>query len=123
MPGGAPLLSRLIGLAAETEVITHQLDQIEMTPPESVVHSLVELDCFPSSSLKKDEENLVYRVKRFHGFSGPVTGAPRLLPVASDDPGVDIVILDDAGNGFRDAAELWPRALGAEGTIQSLSLR
>jgi hypothetical protein len=116
MPGGALLLSRLVGLAAQTEVITHRLEQIEMTPPEDVIHSIVELDSFPRSSDKKDAGNLVYRVKRFQGFSGPSTGAPRPLPVNGDDPGAGLVILDDAGNGFRDTEELWPRALGDEGS-------
>ena len=43
----------------------------------------------------------------------------KLLPgewarVAEDDPAADVVVIDDAGLGFRDRPELWPAALTAE---------
>ncbi len=113
--GGALLLAQMTGLATEAEIITHHLTDLENIPPHKIIHSIAELERFPLSSDKKDEKNLVYRVKRFCGFSGPVAGATEPLPVRNDDAGADFVILDDAGNGFRDAEAVWPAALGTEG--------
>ena len=75
-PGGALLLARLVALATRKKIITHQLDHLEQIPPEDIIHSMVELDRFPYSCDKKDEKKLVYRVKRFAGFSGPSRGSP-----------------------------------------------
>lgn len=113
--GGALLLSRLVEEATQARVVTHRLDNLEAIPADDVIHSMVELDRFPHSSRKEDEENLVYRVLRFGGYAGPDAGGVRPLPVAGDDPDADIVVLDDGGDGFRDAEEFWPAALRTEG--------
>jgi hypothetical protein len=110
-PGGALLLSRLVKEAAGVEVITHQLDELEVIPPDDVIHSIIELDCFPYSADKKDAKDLVYRVIRFAGFAGPPTGPPPLRPVFEDDADAEMVILDDVGNGFRNVPEAWPAAI------------
>jgi hypothetical protein len=83
-------------------------------PPEEVIHSVIELGRFPYSAGKKDEKNLVYRVSRFGGFAGPPTGVPSLSRVSDDDTDAEIVILDDVGNGFRDAPTVWPAAVRTE---------
>ena len=114
-PGGALLLSRMVKAASGAEVVSHRLDRLKVIPPEKVIHSLIELDRFPYSADKKDEKNLVYRVSRFGGFAGPPKGVPSLSPVSDDDADVEIVVLDDVGNGFRDSPAVWPAAVCTEG--------
>lgn len=113
-PGGALLLAELIEreTRGRRKVIKHQLETIENQPPKQVIHSLVQLGAFPFSSNKKDEKNKVYRVKEFRGYSGPLKSRPKPLPMTCDGKKldmseVDIVVFDDAGNGFRDAEKHW----------------
>jgi len=113
-PGGALLLAEMTGLATGAEIITHRLAGLENIPSSEVIHSIAELDRFPYSSDRKDEKNLVYRVKRLCGFAGPDAEVAKPLPVHDDDPDAQIVILDDAGNGFRDEKAVWPAALNTK---------
>ncbi len=41
-------------------------------------------------------------------------GQPGLRPVPDDDPAAALVILDDAGNGFRSLPSLWPLAIRSD---------
>jgi hypothetical protein len=53
-----------------------------------------------------------WRVKEFLGLCRGVVGAAREWEmVEGDPPEADLVILDDAGLGFRDCPELWPMAV------------
>ena len=45
------------------------------------------------------------------GFTGPISGIPKLLPIINDDPNADMIILDDENNGFNFNKEFWPLAL------------
>jgi hypothetical protein len=117
-PGGALLLARFVAQATGQPVVTHRLDDLENTPPSRAIHSIVELAPFPYTADRKDAKNLVYRVKRFGGFAGPTDGPPEVVPIANDDPAAGLVVIDDAGNGFRDESQRWPRALsGGEPSI------
>src|SRR2546421_5353437 len=54
--GGALLLSRLVGEATGAKVVTHMLAaDIEVIPPEEVLHSLAELKRVPRSPATSDE--------------------------------------------------------------------
>jgi len=112
-PGGALLLANFLRSATNTDVLSPELKNIERVSSEKIVHSFVSLGKFPYSAEKKDEKNFVYRVKQFKGFAGPDKGNPTFLSVKDDDPNADIVVLDDAGNGFREASAVWPEALKA----------
>jgi hypothetical protein len=114
-PGGALLLAEFLRSSTDAAVISPQLENIENIPPEEILHSNAELDLFPYSLDSEDKNNLVYRIRHFRGFTGPAAGLPGLLPLENDDSDADIVILDDAGNGFRSQKEYWPCALTAEG--------
>jgi len=50
------------------------------------------------------------------GFTGPIYGVPKLLPIIDDDSNADIVILDDENNGFNANKEFWPLALKENNT-------
>ncbi|NOZ19839.1 MAG: Ryanodine receptor Ryr [Planctomycetes bacterium] len=114
-PGGALLLAEFVRHATGRNVITHHIENPEEIPCEKIIHSVLELDEFPYSSDEKDAKNTVYRVKQYRGFAGPVKGVPEPLGMKDDDPSAPLVILDDAGNGFRDAQKAWPAAIRRKG--------
>ncbi len=113
--GGALLLADFLRNSTDGAVISPHLEKIEKIPPEDILHSNAELDLFPYSSDPKDKNNLIFRIKRSLGFTGPAAGTPGLLPIKDDDPKADMVIIDDAGNGFRSQKQYWPRALSEDG--------
>ena len=110
--GGAILQANLVAAATGAAVLTHRMSNLWGIQPDKVLISTLELDLFPKSPGAKDK---VYRVRDASGFAGPLSGAPPPLPIDGDDPLADIVVLDDAGNGFRDAEDTWPQALTTAG--------
>lgn len=111
-PGGALLLAREIALATgngadAARVVTHRLGDPRNVPADEVLHSLAELGEFAERG-RDVKGRTVYRVARFHGFTGPVGEPVRPLPLDGDGASPAIVVLDDAGNGFRDRSESWP---------------
>ena len=106
--GGALLLARMVMEATNAEVITHELRNIESISPETVLHSFALLDTYPLSTEGKEK---VFRIRHQGGFNGPEGGNLNALPVAHDDEDALLVILDDAGNGFRDDKTVWPMAI------------
>jgi len=99
----------------ETGSCAELAGNLETISSEETIHSFVQLDSFPYSTNKKDKKNLRIRVKRIYGFAGPNEGLPKLQAVPQDDPDADVIVIDDAGNGFRDVESVWPKALVTEG--------
>jgi hypothetical protein len=114
-PGGALLLAEFMRKSVVATVLSPVLEGIENLSPKQVIHSNAELELFPCSIDPKDKGKLVYRVKKFGGFVGPNKCAIGLGSIKSDDPDSSIVVLDDAGNGFRDSPECWPKAITENG--------
>jgi len=110
-PGGALLLANFLRSAIGTNVLSPELKKIEKVPPEEIVYSFVSLDKFPYSTSKGDKKNTVYRVKQYKVFAGPEKGKPSFLSVKNDESKAAMVVVDDAGNGFREASAVWPAAL------------
>lgn len=110
--GEALLLSKFVSLATGASILSPQLHDIELILPGEFLNSTLELELFPM--LNKKDKKKVYRVSRFMGFTGPISGIPKLLPIINDDPDVDIVILDDENNGFNSSKEFWPLALKSD---------
>ena len=108
LPGGALLLAGLVGMATGLPVLAPRLEDLANTSPEAVLHSNAELQLIADP---KGKEKPVYRVRQFGGYNGPALGKPGLLPVPGDDPAAPLVILDDNGNGFRSAPDMWPQAI------------
>lgn len=112
-PGGALLLARLVGAAANASVSGHStanIGDLEKIPPKNVVHSMVKLQ-MEAQEPGAPNKTMVYRVQRLAGFDGPANGQPKPLPIVGDTPDARIVVLDDAGNGFRNATAVWPAAI------------
>lgn len=94
-------------------------EEIDSLSPDKLIHSLATLDRCRRESAGRD---FILGVTSFEGFAGPAATA-QLIRVPMD-PGTpdtaDVVLLDDAGNGFRnwepDWAKAdeprWPRAIG-----------
>lgn len=116
--GGAMHLANCIRAAVDEPVAAHVLERpITDIPFDEVIHSIVELAKFPLSTAPEhqEDEKKVYRVRRLRGFCGPREGEVTLPPIPKDDPNAEVVVLDDAGNGFRGFDEAWPLALRTEG--------
>jgi hypothetical protein len=115
--GGALLLAREVALACGASdgvrVLTHAVESIRNIPPDEILHSIVEVA--RASETIADKKPTVFRVARLDGFSGPPADSLRALRLPEDDEDADIVVLDDAGNAFRDDASAWPLALRTRG--------
>jgi hypothetical protein len=108
--GGALLLSKLVSLACEDTVISPEIADTNCELPKELLQSASELELF-SVTGKEDDPNKVYRVKKFLGYSGPVSGKPTLLPIVNDDENADMVIIHDEDNGFNSDEDFWPLTL------------
>lgn len=112
--GGAWLTADLVAAAArgKTRVCKPECrDQLEAISPNELIHSMLVLDRFPRQ--RDGKKVYVWGVRGFEGFAGPADGhliKPPPRPEC-DDPQAEIVVLDDAGNGFRDQEVLWPAAI------------
>ena len=112
--GGALLLAKLVGLACEDNVVSPEIADTTCELPKELLQSSSELELFSVTGDENDHK--VYRVKKFLGYSGPVSGKPELLPIANDDENADMVIIHDEGNGFNSDEEFWPMALKSSTT-------
>ncbi|AKB43424.1 RyR domain-containing protein [Methanosarcina vacuolata] len=116
LPGGAALLTSFIKQSIEEEGILATVTGPELPEkklrnfsPEKIIHSNAILGNFKTSGDKKTE---VLRIKELSGYIGPQENKlPSWTPSVSNDANIEIVILDDAGNGFREMEKLWPEAL------------
>lgn len=102
--GEALFLSQFVALSTGAEILSPQIQDHEMNTHKDVLLSTVELELFPVTGDVEDH-NKVYRVSQFHGFTGPVSGLPKLFPIVNDDENADMVILDDENNGFNSNEE------------------
>lgn len=117
LPGGAALLTSFIKQSIEEEEILATVRGPELPEkklrnysPEEIIHSNAVLDNFKTSGDKKTE---VLRIKELLGYIGPSENKLPLLmsSLVSNESNAEIIVLDDAGNGFRKKDELWPEAL------------
>lgn len=101
--GGALLLANMVYAATGIKTITHQMTYpIADVPPRKIIQSLSFLDQYPGPNKSK-----VFRVKEFYGFSGPSLTDPMFIPLEEDSSKAELILLDDAGNGFRDQQSNW----------------
>ncbi len=114
LPGGAWLLADLVRAATGAEIAAPPLRDLRSLPADELVHSYVELGRFPAVGGKKDDKPSVFRVRSYKGFTGPAGDHPSCYPFEARGAAVRLVVLDDAGNGFRDHEDLWPAALSME---------
>ncbi len=85
-------------------------DDLANVPPDKIIHSMLMLG--PADRERDLEQVQHWVVTHFDGYAGPpypVKAQPKA--VLNDDPAAEIVLLDDAGNGFRDSDGDWPEVL------------
>ena len=99
--------------AAEGDEPLLDLDEFlalaERLSRNEIIHSLLAADRFAATNASKDQR---LRVRATHGFSGPESAEPslRILPPSISES-TQICVIDDTGNRFRCAPELWPSLL------------
>jgi hypothetical protein len=110
-PGGAWLVADFVRASTGAEVHAPQPKDVQAIPPDELVHSYIELGRFPLTSAKQDGKTAVYRVKAYKGFTGPEEDRASSYSFKNTVLDPDLIVIDDAGNGFRDHKSLWPPAL------------
>jgi len=110
LPGGALLLAALVEESTKTNVVSSKIENIENIPPDKVIHSITKLGQFPAGQ-NADDASRVYRVQHYCGFCGPHNGNTCPLPIVDDTADASMVIIDDAGNKYRDTRDCWPKAI------------
>ncbi|AOY77663.1 RyR domain-containing protein [Clostridium formicaceticum] len=109
-PGESLLLSQLVELATGASILAPKIEDMALKLSREFLHSTAELNLFPKYDDRRNEEK-VYRVKHFLGFTGPSSGIPKLLPIINDDENAAMVIIDDENNGFNLNTAFWPLAI------------
>lgn len=114
-PGGAILLSKMIRsnpeVPSDTVIVSQVFDNIDKIDSNQILHTNVKLDLFSSHESNLKEK--VYRVDKNFGITTPTIDIqyPKPLDINGDDENAEIVIIHDAGDGFRFEEEKWPKAL------------
>jgi hypothetical protein len=115
-PGGAALMA---GLMTEVATLAAQNVTIEVVPPDAPAVPMAPADSRFHHSYaiwtkvprkKGDRDPSVWRVDEFLGLDR--ARAVDAEPAAAADGPADVVILDDAGLGFRATPASWPAVLG-----------
>jgi len=123
-PGGAGLLAHMVTQSlegnADYKVVSYPLAKIENIPPSEIIHSNTLCGGYPVQTGKKE---LIFRVKYHCGYSGPENCITPPLRLTEDDPDAAFVLLDDAGNGFRDNRDSWPAAIVTPGKTPQVILK
>jgi hypothetical protein len=129
--GGAALLADLVAAVAEELRRIGRADHTirQMAAPgvgepiwpgdPHFHHAYARWSLFPCGTKPPlEQEKQAWRVAEFLGLDRrkpDESAAEDWQRVVDDDPSADLVVLDDAGLGFRDSPELWPRALSTDG--------
>ena len=108
--GGAALLARLI----EELAVTGDIDVRKMAIPPNDIYPGDK--CYHHSYAlwyqEQQRRGPAWRVQEFLGLSRSSDDAPQdWHKVQGDTPDASVVVLDDAGLGFRSKPDLWPQAL------------
>jgi hypothetical protein len=122
--GGAAMLGSLIEAVAQKlcesgagkfDVRQAGAPQHPVTPDDHQFHhSYATWTPFDLDARKPSSSDKAWRVQEFLGLYPAITSSSTgedWRKVANDPPTADLIVLDDAGLGFRDQPDLWPRAL------------
>jgi len=106
----ADFVEQAVGTSAKVLKSAKEELDLESVPPEKVIHSMIMLGRGERERNKKKDPYWV--ATTFEGYAGPpYPKPPEVKPVENDDSTAGLVLLDDAGNGFRDREDAWPAAL------------
>jgi len=114
-PGGAALTGIMVEKACKENNLAvtiekYHIDGIESIPPAKAIHSTTLMKGFPVKG-DGDSGPKVFRAAQFYGYAGPEKETPSVIEFRLENTDADMVILDDAGNGFRNRELEWPDAI------------
>ncbi len=109
VPGDALLLGHLLREATDGAVITYDPSS-DRLGSEGAVRARAEL-----AQVSEKQGGVSLRVRRFGGFTGPTDRSNWPLQLSADDADAELIVLDDAGNGFAETLDAWPAAIRAGG--------
>jgi len=113
LPGGALMLRDFIKKITGAEIVSYPAKKLENIPPNEIIHSIAEVAYFP---VKTGDDAKTVRIKNLYGYSGPGDEKSLKIPeLDGDSSDSDVIILDDAGNGFRDHEVDWLDGFDASG--------
>lgn len=115
-PGGSALVAGLLeGLAAESNPIQlyhASLPSGNILPSDNTIHhSYAIWGAYPENA-KSPSGEPVWRVEEFLGLDRSLGVSTGTLQPDKDPESADVIVLDDAGLGFRDHPEHWPGCIG-----------
>lgn len=116
-PGGALLLAEFVRKASCARIIAPDLEDLHNTAPNLIFQAYAALDAYPRTS--RDKGETVYRLKEWKGYAPGEAVKP--LKLEDDPSGADLIIFDDAGNGFRDENAAWDNIIS--GTLAPVILK
>ena len=102
-PGGALLLAHFLKKTGKFNLISPSITDIQSLNPDQVIQSFATLDKFPYSI--SETQKSVYRLSEWKGLAASEN--VKHLQVNSEVDSADLVVFDDAGNGFRDCENVW----------------
>jgi len=127
LPGGAALTGIMVEKACRDNNLTvtvekYHIEGIESISPARAIHSTTLMKVFPVKG-EGDTGPKVFRVAQFYGYAGPKKESPSAIDFRVKNTDADMVILDDAGNGFRDREQKWPDAIRVPGSQPGIILK
>lgn len=105
----ADFVEQAVGASARVAMPEEEGD-LGNVPPEKIIHSMIMLG---RGDRERDGKKVPFWVATdFEGYAGPsYPTRPEVKRVTGDTRRATLVLLDDAGNGFRDDRDAWPLAL------------
>jgi len=88
-------------------------DNADLSTCENFVHTNALLKKSHTDKLGTDH----WYVERTLGFRGPVNGHPEFPCIKNAPKQIDIIVINDEGNGFRDNPTAWPGNLNTTSTV------
>ncbi|HUB16774.1 MAG TPA: ATP-binding protein [Acetobacteraceae bacterium] len=107
--GGSLLLADLVTAASKGPVISQSVADLHLRGPDESLHSIIDLAPVHPRSRPDPASGPAaqWRVERLRGFCGPAGCNPIQPPMTAPVDGAGLLVLDDAGNGFRDTPAAW----------------
>ncbi len=115
--GGAWLTADLLEAAAPEGIQIIKpapRDPLASIPPDEIIHSMIRLR--PAARSPKNDSK-VWRIASYMGYAGSWDGESVPAPIGLGQPvePPELMLLDDAGNGYRDHAASWSSLLAQPG--------
>ncbi len=118
--GGAALIASMLRELEDIDVTGYELPSLRQIDPADILHSIMD------ANIQSDKK---IRVSSYRGYAGPranesnVRATPPPRPPPSAGKQADLVIVDDAGNGFRTAPDVWPDGIRNESSQTFILLK